>query len=351
MPFQSPAASSRTKGRVAPAAARTARTAHRRLLVSSRRHRESTSPAAATPPKSAARKSGWKNPNEMYVSGGRRPDDDQKAAVAAAVTTAGAPKAQAAARRTERPVRRHSSVSDKATTAPQAIAPCQVSTAIAIQRPTAASRRAVRPEPEDSGLSVGSGPGPSRLARKASSTARAHTDSAHVLIGVRELGPEDVTGTDREKQRADDPRSGPVDASAQASRQDDGDRREAHRHPGRAARDRVGRGARSLGQTRRQGQREVEERRPDRDAAGGEVHQRVEEDRSREVRRREARPPQVVRGVGVQRVHRSILGGLRARVKARGRPHENRGGQSHEEDRARFHRNHYASVRGRTARG
>jgi len=44
----------------------------------------------------------------------------------------------------------------------------------------------------------------------------------------------------------------------------------------------------------RKGEREVEERRPDRNAAGGEVHERVEEDRFREMGDREPRAAQVV---------------------------------------------------------
>ena len=77
---------------------------------------------------------------------------------------------------------------------------------------------------------------------------------------------------------------------------------------------------------------------------GVNADQGVEEDRPRKIRGGEARAAHVVRGVRVERTDRaSRRSGRRARVEANRGPQKDRRGQSHEEDRARLHRLHYAT--------
>ena len=89
-----------------------------------------------------------------------------------------------------------------------------------------------------------------------------------------------------------------------------------------------------MAQQRRRREREVEERRPDRDTARREIHQRIEEDRARKVRRREPRAPQVVRRVRVERPDRPVRRWLRPGVEPQGDSEASAAAEAEEEDGA-----------------
>ena len=115
-----------------------------------------------------------------------------------------------------------------------------------------------------------------------------------VLVHVSVLGPEKVSRGDRHEQRDERAGERAVEPRGEQAGHDNRGQAQDERDPRGFPLDRLLRCVRPVQDPRRRRERQIEERRPDRDAAGRKVHQRIEEDRARKMRHREPCPAQMV---------------------------------------------------------
>jgi hypothetical protein len=141
-----------------------------------------------------------------------------------------------------------------------------------------------------------------------------------------------VGGTECKEERAGDAARLPIEKAAQKTHQQNRAQGEDEGDPRGAALHRRGAGVGAVQQARGRGQREVEEGRPDRDRPVGEVRERVEHDRLREMGGRESRAPQVVVVVGGDRAHARAGGELLPGLEAEKAPQRKRHGEPREEE-------------------
>ena len=115
-----------------------------------------------------------------------------------------------------------------------------------------------------------------------------------VLVHVSVLGPEKMSRSNRHEERDEGAGERAVEPCGEQAGDHDCGQAQDERHPGGFPLDCLPRRVRPVQDPRRRRERQIEERRPDRDAARRKVHQRIEEDRARKMRHREARPAQMV---------------------------------------------------------